>query len=177
MTPTRPVVIDASVAVAIVLDEPTGHRAEQDLRGWVARARPILVPGHFWLEVINTLGKAPDPTGKRVLGAIHRLDAFGLQTVEPDRALLLQVIDRVERYRLSAYDATYLVLAESIDADLATFDRELAAAAGPRAVSFGEGHALHETPAVYERDVSWPSYKGASAYLAKLRAEALAERV
>lgn len=172
----RPVVIDASIALAIVLDEPAGLRADQTLRGWVAGQRPILVPGHFWFEVVNTLGKAPDPTGKRVLGAIHRLDAFGLQTIETDRPLLLQVIDRVERYRLSAYDATYLVLAESIDADLATFDRELGAAAGPRAVSFDEGHGLHETPAVYERDVSWPSYKGASAYLAKLRAEALAER-
>ena len=176
MTPTRPVVIDASTALAIVLDEPAGLRAEHSLRGWVAGERPILVPGHFWLEVVNTLGKAPDPTGMRALAAIHRLDAFGLQTVQLDRALLLQVIDRVERFRLSAYDATYLVLAESIDADLGTFDRELAAAAGPRAISFDEGHSLHETPPVYERDVTWPSYKGASAYLAKLRAEAMAER-
>jgi hypothetical protein len=111
-----------------------------------------------------------------VLAAVHRLDVFGLQTVEPDRPLLLQVIDRSERFRLSAYDALYLVLAESLDADLATLDLELAAAAGPRAVTFVEGHGLDETPAVYERDVTWPSYKGASAYLAKLRAEALAER-
>jgi len=31
---------------------------------------------------------------------------------------------------------------------------------------------LSETPAVYEHDVTWPNYKGASAFLAKLRAEA-----
>lgn len=172
----RAVVIDASVAVAVVLDEPAGLRAEQTLRGWVAGERQMFVPGHFWLEVVNTLGKARRASGQHVLAAVHRLDAFGLQTLEPDRPLLLQVIDRVERLRLSAYDAMYLVLAESLDAELATLDRELAAAAGPRAITFDDGHGLHETPAVYEHDVTWPSYKGASAYLAKLRAEALAER-
>ena len=111
-----------------------------------------------------------------MLEAVHRLDTLGLETVEPGRPLLLQAIDGIERHGLTAYDALYLVLAESINADLATFDRELVAAAGPRAIVFDEGHGLHETPAVYEHDVTWPSYKGASAYLAKLRAEALAER-
>jgi predicted nucleic acid-binding protein len=172
----RPAVIDASVAIAIVLDEPAGVRAELALRSWLATDRPMLVPGLFWLEVINTLGGGGRASGQHVLAAVHRLDVFGLQTVEPDRPLLLQVIDRSERFRLSAYDALYLALAESLDADLATLDRELAAAAGPRAITFVEDHGLHETPAVYQRDVTWPSYKGASAYLAKLRAEALAER-
>jgi predicted nucleic acid-binding protein len=172
----RAVVIDASVAVAVVLDEPVGLRAEQTLRGWVAGERQMFVPSHFWLEVVNTLGKAQSAPGQRVLAAVHRLDMFGLQTMEPDRPLLLQVIDRVERLGLTAFDAMYLVLAESLDAELLTLDRRLAAAAAPRAITFDEGHGLHEPPAVYEHDVTWPSYKGASAYLAKLRAEALAER-
>ncbi len=176
MTQFRAVVIDASVAVAVVLDEPAGVRADQALRAWIAGERPMFVPGHFWLEVVNTIGKAHRAPGQRVLAAVHRLDALGLQTLEPDRPLVLQVIDRVERLRLSAYDAMYLVLAERLDAELATLDRELAAAAGHRAITFDEGHGLHEPPAVYEHDVTWPSYKAASAYLARLRAEALAER-
>ncbi len=176
MTEPRPVVIDASVALAIVLDEPAGLRAAGALRSWVATDRPMLVPGLFWLEVLNTLGRGGRASGRQVLAAVHRLDVFGLRTVEPDRPLLLQVIDRGERFGLSAYDALYLTLAESLDADLATLDRQLAAAAGPRAIAIDEGHALHEPPAVYERDVSWPSYKEASAYLAKLRAETLAGR-
>src|SRR3990170_8166719 len=108
----RAVVIDASVAVALVLDEPAGFLAEQTLRSWVAGERQMFVPSHFWLEVVNSLGKAQGAPGQRVLAAVHRLDGFGLQTLEPDRPLLLQVIDRVERLRLSAYDAMYLVLAE-----------------------------------------------------------------
>ena len=176
MTEPRPAVIDASVALAIVLGEPAGVHAEMTLRDWVVRDRPMLVPGLFWLEVLNTLGRGGRASGESVLAAVHRLDVFGLQTVEPDRPLLLQVIDRGERFRLNAYDALYLAIADSLDADLATLDRELAAAAGSRAITFDEGHGFHESPVVYERDVTWPSYKGASAYLAKLRTETLAER-
>lgn len=176
MTRPRPVVIDASVALAIVLDEPAGLRVEPALRAWLGSDRPMLVPGLFWLEVINTLGARGRASGQSVVAAVHRLDIFGLLSVEPDRALLLQVIDRGERFRLSAYDALYLALAENLDAELATLDHALAVAAGPRAITFDDSHGLHETPAVYEHDVTWPSYKGASAYLAKLRSEALAER-
>jgi predicted nucleic acid-binding protein len=172
----RPVVIDSSVAIALVLDEPESAAVDQALGSWTREARSMVVPSHFWLEVVNRLGRSSRASGERMLAAVHRLDTLGLETVEPGRALLLHAIDRVERHGLTAYDAMYLILAESIDADLATFDRELAAAAGPRAITFDEGHEVHETPVAYERDVTWPSYKGASAYLAKLRADALAER-
>jgi hypothetical protein len=74
---------------------------------------------------------------------------------------------------LTAYDAAYLALARTEDADLLTLDDELALAAGDRAVPIGDDHRLHETPAVYEHQVTWPMYKEASAYLAKLRADAL----
>ena len=76
-----------------------------------------------------------------------------------------------ERYGLSMYDAAYLALADSIDGEVLTFDQALKIAAGDRAITLG--HQLSETQVVYERDVTWPNYKGASAYLAKLRAEAL----
>ncbi len=176
MTAVRPAVIDASAAIALVLDEPAGRWVEQRLRDWASVDRPTLVPNHFWLEVVNAIGRPAGASGDTVLAAVHRLDLFALQTTEVDRPLLVQVIDRVERFGLSSYDAAYLALAESVDADLLTLDRQLAVAAGPRAITFDEGHGLHETPAMYEHNVTWPSYQGASAYLAKLRAEALAER-
>jgi predicted nucleic acid-binding protein len=136
----------------------------------------LVVPSHFWLEIVNRIGRDRGAPGLQMLAAVHRLDTLGLETVEPGRPLLIQAIDAIERHGLTAYDALYLVLAASLDAQLATFDRELAAAAGARAITFYESRGLHETPAVYENDVTWPSYKGASAYLAKLRAEALAQR-
>lgn len=172
----RPVVIDSSVALALLLEEPEAPAVDRAVGSWIREARSLVVPSQFWLEVVNRLGRDPGSPGQRMLAAIHRLDTLGLETVETGRPLLLHAIDRIERHGLTAYDAIYLVLAESIDARLATFDRQLAAAAGSRTITFDEGHGLREPPAVYEDEVTWPSYKGASAYLAKLRGEALAER-
>jgi predicted nucleic acid-binding protein len=172
----RPVVIDASAALTIVLDEPHGAAIESALRTWGTQGRTIAVPAHFWLEVVNTLGRRPEWTGQRTIAALHRLDLFGVQTIELDRPLLLRSIDLVERYRLTSYDAAYLAAAESIDGDLASLDRALLAAAGTRAIAFDDEHRINEAPATYEHDVTWPNYKEASAYLAHLRSEALAER-
>lgn len=172
----RPVVIDASIALAIALEEPRGANALRSMREWSQARRERVVPSQFWYELVNGLGRRHGFPGQQILDAVYQMERFGLRTVNPDRGTLMLVIDRVERLGLSSYDALYLAVAESLKADLATFDRQLAAAAGPRAITFDEGHGLHEPPTVYEHDVTWPSYKGASAYLAKLRAEALAER-
>lgn len=172
----QPVVIDASVAICLLLGEAQAPIVEQALGDWVSEERPLVVPAHFWLEVVNRLSREPLMTGVDVLASIHRLDTFGLETVELGRPILLQVIDRVERFRLTAYDAMYLAVAEYLDAELATLDRALITAAGRQAINFSDGHRLHEPPAVYEHEVTWPRYKEASAYLAKLRAETLAAR-
>lgn len=172
----HPVVIDASIALAIALEEPRADSAIRSIRDWTRARRDRVVPSHFWYELVNGLGRRHGFSGEEMLDAVYRAERFGLRTVNPDRGTLMLVMDRVERLGLSSYDALYLAVAESLKADLATFDRRLAAAAGPRAITFDDGYGLHETPVVYEHDVTWPSYKGASAYLAKLRAEVLAER-
>lgn len=176
MSDARPVVIDASVALALLLDAPEAPLVAQSFRRWVADGRSRIVPSLFWLEVLDRLRREPGTSGAELIDGIHRLDTYDIETIDTGRAAIVRVIDRVERYRLSSYDATYLVLAEDYDADVATFDRALAAAAGDRALTLGDGHRLHEPPEDYERDVTWPRYKEASAYLAKLRSDTLATR-
>lgn len=172
----RPVVIDASVAIAIVLREPRAEAAVRTIREWSKSRRDRVVPNLFWYELVNGLGRRHGFSGQQLLDAIYQIERFGLRTVNPDRGTLMLVVDRVERLGLSSYDALYLATAESLRADLATFDRALAMAAGTRAVPLDDEHRLHELPAVYEHEVTWPRYKEASAYLAKLRAETLAVR-
>ena len=176
MTAQPPVVIDASVAIARLLGEPEAPEIARALAQWVAEGRRLIVPAYFWLEVVNRIGRVPETTGERMIAAIHRLDSFDLESVESAPPMLLQIIDRIERHRLTAYDAAYLVLAENVGGQLATLDRTLAAAAGSRAITFGDGRRLHDAPAIHEHEVTWPNYKKASAYLAKLRTEALAGR-
>lgn len=171
MTAGPPVVIDASVALAWVLDEPEGSEIEAVLLQWCSSRRTLLIPAHFWLEVINRIRRVHGTDGERMLATVHRLDSFGIQTVDSSRPMLIQVIDRVERHGLTPYDAMYLALAETVDGQLATLDTTLAAAAGARAITFGQGRRLHDVSVPYEHGVTWPNYKHASAYLARLRAE------
>ena len=175
MTAGPPIVLDASVAIALLLDEPEAVEIVTAMTRWSDSGRTLMVPTHFWLEVINRIRRVSGTDGERMLATVHRLDSLGIETVESSRPMLIQVIDRVERHDLTPYDAMYLALTETVDGRLATLDRPLAMAAGPRAITFGDGRRLHDAPSVYEHDVTWPNYKHASAYLARLRAETLAE--
>jgi predicted nucleic acid-binding protein len=163
----RPLVVDASVAVAILIEEPLAGRAVSILRERDAAAGRILVPAFFWLEVVNVLVRRYRHPPGLVLQSIVDLEILGLEPIALDRPHVLLTIDAMGRGDLSAYDASYLALAESADADLLTFDRRLAAAAGRRALPLG--HSIQEAPASYAP--SWAAWPGAAAYLRQLRAQ------
>jgi predicted nucleic acid-binding protein len=172
MSDQAPVIVDSSIGIALVRNEPRAPVIRAATRRWSESGRTLVVPSLFWLEVVNVLARRHRYGGLDILRAVHELDELDLVTVDPDRGQLLLTIDHIERFGLSSYDASYLALTDFHGGDLATLDHALAAAAGPRAISFDEHHRLSEAPAAYEHDVTWPNYKGASAYLAKLRAEA-----
>lgn len=172
MSELTPVILDASVAIAVVREEPEAPLIRTMLRHWAVVGRTLIVPSVFWIEVVNALARGAMRSGADILRAVYELDELGIETVDFDRPHLLLTIDHVERYGLTAYDASYLAVAGRLDGEIATLDRRLARAAGPRVISFDERHRLSEPQATYEHHVTWPNYKGASAYLAKLRAEA-----
>ena len=170
---TRPIVLDASVGLPLVHPEATSDRWRVAVAGWSRANRRISVPDHFWLEVSNSLIRRHRYSGAEVIEALHVLDDVVAETASIDRPMLLLALDRAERLGLSTYDAAYLALAESLDADLATMDRALGQAAGPRLASGDESmHRLAEVPAVYgpPTRVTWPDYSGAASYLGSLRA-------
>jgi predicted nucleic acid-binding protein len=169
----RVVVVDASVALAIALNEPEGPLAAAAISDWTRTRATIVVPAHFWLEVTNSLLRRRHLPGEAVLEAVHSIDLLRFDTVDLDRAALVLAIDLAERHRLTSYDAAYLALTISLDGSLVTFDDALRTAAGMRALDIGPTR-LSETLASYEHEVTWPNYKGASAFLARLRAEAAA---
>jgi predicted nucleic acid-binding protein len=171
MSEPRPVIVDASVAVAILRKEPEGAAAVSLISQWTRDGARMVVPSHFWLEVVNALVGRHRWPGADILQSIHDLDRLRVETVDLDRASVVLVIDVSERHRLTAYDAAYLALAVALDGSLMTLDARLRMAAGTRAIHLGPAR-LSEVPAVYEHPITWPTYKGASAYLAKLRAEA-----
>lgn len=172
---TSPIVIDSSAVIAMIRDEPEGIEAARILRSAVLAGTRVMAPSHFWLEVMNPLMTRYRMSAADVIRSIHDLDRFRIESIELDRPLLLATLDLSERLGLTPYDATYLAVAIAVDGVLLTLDAELAAAAGARLITRGR-HGLSERSTTYEHDVTWPNYKGASAYLAQLRAETLAGR-
>lgn len=172
MSRGRPLVLDASAAVAIARREAEGAFATAMVVARTRAGERVVVPSHFWLEVANALIRRRGWKSEAIFEAVFELDSLGLETIETDRATLLYAVDLAERHGLTPYDAMYLALTDSIDGDLLTFDQALRDAAGERALGPDRGHRLSEPPTPYEHDVTWPDYKGASAYLAKLRIEA-----
>jgi predicted nucleic acid-binding protein len=172
------VVLDASVAIAHVLPEPESAAAQERLVAWAQAGTRLAVPSLLWIEVVNVLQQRARLSGAAVLEAIHLLDGLDLETHEIDPPLLVLAIEHAERHGLTAYDAIYLALAERLDAALATDDRRLLAAAGPRGLQVGElaGRRLGEAPEAYvAARSSWPDYREAGAFLAALRADARRE--
>jgi predicted nucleic acid-binding protein len=124
------IVIDASVVVEIVLRMP----AAAALQSRLFEPRLTLYAPHLLdIEVAQAVRRSAasgyiDP--ERGREALADLADFPLHRY-PHAFLLQQVWDL--RNNLSAYDAVYVVLAQTLDAPLLTRDRRLAHAAGHRA--------------------------------------------
>lgn len=122
------IVIDASVLANVVGDDGAdGRRARQELRTAGDLAAPDLVD----VETVAVLRKrwlAGTIRDQRFAQAIEDLSDLAM-----DRYPTLRFMPRAFELRanVTAYDATYVALAESLGCDLWTADGRLAKASGP----------------------------------------------
>ena len=121
-------VVDASVLVAAVADGgPDGAWAETLVGG-----EPLAAPHLALAEAANILRRLAHAgdLGEREAALAHE-DLLDLDLeLFPYAPFASRVWDL--RRTVTAYDAWYVALAESLDAPLATLDRRLARANGPR---------------------------------------------
>src|SRR3954466_3116905 len=69
----RPVVIDASIGIAISRSEPRRTDAAAAITRWTGQGARIVVPSHFRLEVTNVLMRRHRWNGAATFEAIHEL--------------------------------------------------------------------------------------------------------
>lgn len=118
-----PVVIDCSVWVALVFNEPAAHEAAALLYGKVMHA-PTLLSYEFGNVVVSKRRGKVDPVD------IERaLREFTQQSINLHAVPAEAMSAVASRCGLSAYDAAYLWLARSLKAPLLTFDAKLNEAA------------------------------------------------
>lgn len=115
-------VVDASALVHYLLESDIGRRVDQRLRG----SRLLDVPHVVDLEVVSALRRL-DAAGivgsRRAQQALEDLLGLPLKRY-PARALLPRVWEL--RRTLTAYDASYVALAEALSTPLVTSDGRLA---------------------------------------------------
>jgi predicted nucleic acid-binding protein len=116
-------VVDASAIAAILFGEPAADEVVERL-GASGLAAPSLLP----YEIVSVAsgkvrrGEASAETAETALGAFGRVR---IVLHEPNS---LEVFRLTGKTRLTAYDAAYLWLAQSLSADLVTLDEKLARA-------------------------------------------------
>jgi predicted nucleic acid-binding protein len=122
-------VIDAGVTMAWCFADEATPEAESVLE--LFSSDEAIVPAIWSLEVANVLlvaerrGRLSEAQASRFLELLQQLP-IEVDDVPVDPAV---VVAAGRRHELSAYDASYLVLAERAGAPLATLDRRLREAA------------------------------------------------
>lgn len=123
------IVLDASVLANALGDDNTdGSLARRELRSAVDLTAPDLVD----VETVAVLRKrwlARTISAQRFHTAVSDLERLDFERV-PTLRLMRRAYEL--RANVTAYDATYVALAEALECELLTSDQRLARAAGPR---------------------------------------------
>ena len=134
-------VLDSSVAMSWCFKDEETPETLQVLKR--AKKSAIFVPSLWYVETSNVLGLAlrkgrlsePD-----LSAAVDLLNALEIQADKPVRPKGFSILlPLMQKYELTAYDATYLELAMRLDLPLATLDKKLTAAAKLAGISLVVG--------------------------------------
>lgn len=112
-------VIDASAIAALLFGEPEAPTIAAQLRN-TKLAAPTLLPFEVASVCLKKLHGHPDQ--REALLAAHQL--FERMAIVETRVDLPEAITLAERMGLTVYDASYLWLAEKLQAELITLDKQ-----------------------------------------------------
>lgn len=141
----RTVTLDASVALAWLLDEARPTWVDDLLEDVGRGMLRLSVPSLFWLEVGSTLARDHDLSDDQAMEGLMRLEGLAIETIEIDTPLRLRSLLLARQTGLTMYDATYLGLAVTTGTGLATLDGRLAAAGSAHGLpSQQRGHQASE---------------------------------
>ena len=117
-------VVDASALAAVIFKEPEREEMARRLEG-----SRLIAPALLGFEILNVclikLRRHPEMRASLLQGFVLQ-GGLTIESAEIDHVSALVL---AKRFRLTGYDATYLWLAQRLNAELVTLDRQLARAA------------------------------------------------
>ncbi len=126
-------VIDANVALALVLPLAYSSDARACVSSWLDNGTRMLAPTLFGYEVVSGLRKSAKTgliSATEAMVSLDHILAIGIEEVPPSLSLHRKALAFAERIdSVVAYDTAYMALAESRGVPLYTADRKLVAKA------------------------------------------------
>lgn len=124
------VIVDASIVLKWVLQEPDSHIAEALLAEWIDKETIILAPALLVYELTNSLYRKASKgeiTFEEVELSLRKILLTGLELdFSEDPNLSLKAVELAKRFDLPAtYDSHYLALAQREGCELWTTDIKL----------------------------------------------------
>ena len=124
-------VVDAGVGIKLFVEDPLSDKAQR-LFACLAADPPaeLYVPDLFYIECANLLwkyvrfGGMPPATARANLADLAKLALHSA----PMASLMSTALELAIKHGISAYDASYVALAEHLGAELVTADAKLAKA-------------------------------------------------
>jgi len=124
-------VLDASVVVKWLLDEPGRDPAIAILEEVVERPRRFAVPSLVWYELTHVLIRAAKDR-EAAFRALAKVTHLGIPSFAPTAERCERAMKLATRLGLSGYDAHYVSLAEELEGRWVTFDDKAARRVTPR---------------------------------------------
>jgi predicted nucleic acid-binding protein len=114
------VIVDTSVAIKWFFDEGDSSRARALLKDDVVGAPDLL-----YYEFANYLCMKDFVTADEARRFLDQLYALPLQVFLLPQKGFHRAVELAKRFRLTSYDASFVALAEALEADLVTADAKL----------------------------------------------------
>jgi len=121
----RTIVVDASVAVKWFIPEEDSPKAVRLRDGHIEGRLTLMAPDLLVYEVANALTSHPDLSLDEIKEDLEALQMLDIDLIQPTGEYALSIAEDAMRHRVSAYDSSYLALAEATSSTLVTADRKL----------------------------------------------------
>lgn len=119
------VVIDTSIAYKWIREEDTRHLSLELLNRFLSGKEEVLVPDILLYELANVLSSKTELTIKDTIEAWSLFTDFNVPIFTPTANFLQKCLKFAKEYKISVYDAAYVVLAKQKKCNLITADTNL----------------------------------------------------
>ena len=119
------IVLDASIILKLILEEQDTPLVLQLRENHITREEKIAAPELLYYELANVLAtKVPIPV-RNASSALAEIFNLEIETFTLGVEEFLSSISVSRKYKISVYDASYMILAERLSCDFITADAQL----------------------------------------------------